>query len=227
LKPFSLRCGRLARTLVPLCSFALAGSEVYAGENSVDGGATKLEDSTFYARGRLDFGLESAYTFLGVANPFFAMAGSYNKNPIDYKLSTQILSLRYQPADPSGPSFLRGSWEISGLLLGSVILEGPESYFAGLGAGLRYYFVQRHARLAPFVEVRGAAGFTDSRGYHYAQQQDFTFCYMLGAGLRYDLNRRLSLTATVIDQHLSNAYLTRPNYGFDSVGFSLGVVIRY
>ena len=64
-----------------------------------------------------------------------------------------------------------------------------------MGGGLRYYFVQPRARLAPFLEVRGAAGFTDSRGYHYAQQQDFTFSYMLGAGFRYDFNRRLSVTA--------------------------------
>jgi Lipid A 3-O-deacylase (PagL) len=162
-----------------------------------------------------------------IPNPFFAMAGAYNKNRLDYELNTEIFSLRYQLTNPAGPWFLRGNWEISALLLGSVIIDGPESYFAGLGAGLRYYFVQPRARLVPFIEVRGGAGFTDSRGYRDAQQQDFTFCYMLGAGLRYDLNRYLSLTASAIDQHLSNSYITSPNYGFDSSGFSLGALIRF
>jgi Lipid A 3-O-deacylase (PagL) len=207
------------------CLLASARSESCAGEISTDD--SRWQEQLIYTRGRLELGLESAYVFIIVPNPFFGLAGSYNKSPIHYKLSTQVLSLRYHLTNPSGPSFLRGNWEISGLAVGSVIVDGAESYFAGLGAGLRYYFVQPGARLVPFVEVRGAAGFTDSRGYHYAQQQDFTFSYMLGAGLRYDLNRRVSLTAAAIDQHLSNAYITRPNYGFDSVGLSLGALLRF
>jgi hypothetical protein len=226
LKPNSILPRRFITLIVPLCFFAAAQAEAYAGA-IFSNEAAQTPDASFYARGRWEFGLESTYSFTVIPNPFFAIAGLYNKNSLDYKLATQILSLRYQLTNPSGWSFLRGNWEISGLAIGSTIVEGPESYFAGLGAGLRYYFVQPRARLVPFLEVRGGAGFTDSRGYHDAQQQDFTFSYMLGAGFRYDLNRRLSLTASAIDQHLSNAYITSPNYGFDSLGFSFGAVIRF
>jgi hypothetical protein len=212
--------------IAPLWLFAVPQTESYAGAISSNE-AAQSPDAPLYARGRSEFGLESTYSFAVIPNPFFAIAGLYNKNSLDYKLATQILSLRYQLTNPGGWSFLRGNWEISGLVMGTAIVEGPESYFAGLGGGLRYYFVQPRARLAPFLEVRGAAGFTDSRGYHDAQQQDFTFSYILGAGFRYDVNRRLSVTASAIDQHLSNAYITRPNYGFDSLGFSLGALIRF
>jgi hypothetical protein len=224
LKPLS-RVRRIAVALATsFCLLAISGAESHAGPTTDDHGTNQSAAAT-YERGRLELGLESMYTFVIIPNPFFGMAGLYNTSPIDYKLSTQLLSLRYQLTSPSGPSFLRGNWEISGILIGSVIFEGAESYFVGLGGGLRYYFVQPRARLAPFLEARGAAGFTDSRGYKYAQQQDFTFCYILGAGLRYDLNQRLSLTVSAIDQHLSNAYLTRPNYGFDSVGVSTSAIL--
>jgi hypothetical protein len=227
LKPLSPSPGLLAVLKLSLCLLAFAITDNHAGVAPDDRDAHGQPGAAIYQRGRSELGFESIYTFAIVPNPFFAMAGLNNKSPIDYKLSTQVLSLRYQLTNPSGPSFLRGNWEISGLLIGSAIVEGPESYFIGLGGGLRYYFVQPHARLAPFIEVRGAAGFTDSSGTKYAQQQDFTFCYMLGAGLRYDWNQRLSLTASAVDQHLSNAYITSPNYGFDSVGVSLGALIRF
>jgi hypothetical protein len=227
LKPLGPSRGSLAALKISVCLLAITMTDSHAGFAIDDHNEPDQPSAAIYQRGRLELGLESIYTFTVIPNPFFALAGLNNKSPIDYKLSTQALSLRYQLTDPSGPFFLRGNWEISGILIGSVIVQGPESYFVGLGGGLRYYFVQPHARLAPFLEVRGAAGFTDSRGSKYAQQQDFTFCYMLGAGLRYDLNQRLSLTASAVDQHLSNAYLTSPNYGFDSVGFSLGALFRF
>jgi hypothetical protein len=227
LKPLGPRHGIVAVLTILFCSLVPSRMESYANELTRGRRESSQTSAPIYKHGRLELGLESMYVFKVVPNPFFGMAGSYNKSPIDYRLATQVLSLRYQLTDPSGPSFLRGNWEISGILIGSAIVEGPESYYVGLGGGLRYYFVQPRARLAPFLEVRGTAGFTDSQGYKYAQQQDFTFCYMLGAGLRYDLNERLSLTAAAVDQHLSNAYITRPNYGFDGVGFSLGTVFRF
>jgi hypothetical protein len=182
---------------------------------------------SIYEKGRWEFSLESAYTFQTIPNPFFALAGLNNKNPLHYRLATQILSARYQLTNPGGPLFLRGTLETSANLVGSVVVHGPESYFIGFALGFRYYFVQPGARLVPYLEVRGGPGQTDSRGFRHAQQQDFTFTYMLGAGLRYDANPHWSATLSVVDQHLSNAYLTNPNYGFDSVGVSVGLIRRF
>lgn len=61
------------------------------------------------------------------------------------------------------------------------------------------------------MEARGGGALTDWHGF-----------YFLGAGPRYDLKPRVSLTVAAIDQHLSKAYQTNPIYGFDSIGLSFG-----
>lgn len=176
---------------------------------------------------RFSLSLESAYLFQPIANPFFAIAGRYNKNPLDYYLATQIVSVRYRLTDTGGPGPLRGNLGISAGFLGSAIVRGPESFYAGYVMGLRYTFVPRNLALKPYVEVRGGVGWTDSQDFRYAQQQDLTFTYLLGVGVCYDLGPRLSVTLGALDQHISNAYLTRPNYGFDSVGVQFGVTHRF
>ena len=180
------------------------------------------------ARGRFELSLETAYCFVPVPNPFFGLAGLYNKNPLDYELVTEMVSARYQFTGTGGPGPLRGNMEISAGFLYSTILHGPETFYAGYHMGLRYNFVPKSwPRLSQFLEVRGCLGWTDSRGFRFAQQQDFTFTYMLGAGLRYRIDRHWSVTVGVLDQHISNAYLTQPNYGFDSVGVQVGVSLRF
>ena len=221
MKSNSILHRRFIALIAPLWLFAAAQTEAYAGATFSEE-AARSPDASFYARGKWEFGLESTYSFAVIPNPFFAIAGLYNKNSLDYKLATQILSLRYQLTNPSGWSFLRGNWEISGLVMATAIVEGPESYFAGLGGGLRYYLFNRVPgwRLSSKCVAQ-----QDSRipaGLCTLSSRISPFPTSLGAGFRYDVNRRLSITASAIDQHLSNAYITRPNYGFDSLGFSLG-----
>jgi hypothetical protein len=210
------------------CLFILlaTGFFVHAGEIEVNR-ATSRNPAEIYHRGQWEFGLESLYTFVVVPNPFFGMAGYYNKNPLQYSLATQLLSLRYQLTDPAGPLFLRGSLELNATVVGTTILRGPETYFIGFAVGWRYYFIQPGARLVPYVEARLGPGQTDAAGFRFAQQQDLTGVYLLGIGVRYDVSPRWSVTLSAVDQHLSNAYLTRPNYGFDSVGINLGVIARF
>ena len=160
-------------------------------------------------------------------NPFFGIAGRYEKNPLNYKLTTQIVSARYRLTDTAGPGPLRGNLEGSAGLLLSTILHGPESFYAAFEFGFRYTFVPRRFPVQPYVEVRGGLGWCDSRGFRFAQQQDFTFTYLLGAGLRYEFTPRWSGTLGVLDQHISNAYLTNPNHGFDTVGVQVGVARRF
>ncbi len=106
-------------------------------------------------------------------------------------------------------------------------MQGPESYFLGLALGLRYDFVQVKARLVPFIEMRSGPGATNSSGGDHAQQQDLIFTYLFSVGARYDINRRWSVSASAVDQHLSNAGLADHNYGVDSVGVSMGVFTRF
>lgn len=182
----------------------------------VDGGLT-----------RWSFAVESAYVFHPVANPFFAAAGRYNKNPLEYHVASQIAAARYDLTNVQGPGFLRGNLQGSAGLLYSAILQGPETFYAGALFGFRYNFVPRGSPWSPYVEVRGGIGWTDSRGFRFAQQQDLTFTYMFGAGVRYDLNSRCRISLGALDLHLSNAYLTQPNYGFDSMGLNVSTEIRF
>ncbi len=176
---------------------------------------------------RWSLGLETSYQFQPVPNPFFKVAGYSGKNPLNYHLVTQIVSVRYRVTDTAGPGPLRGNLEVSGGPIYSAILHGPESFFAGLAFNVRYTFVPRGWPVQPFLEVGGGPGWTDSRGFRYAQQQDFTFTYLLGAGLRYEVTPRWNVTLGALDQHISNAYLTNPNYGFDTVGVRLGAARRF
>lgn len=175
---------------------------------------------------RWSLNLETAYLFAPVPNPF-GIGGRYNANPLRYRLATQTVSVYYRLTETAGPGWLRGNLSISTGLLESTILHGPESFYAGYTLGLRYTFVPRNFPVQPYVDVRGGLGWTDSRGFRHAQQQDFTFTYQLTAGLRYELGPRWSVTLSALDQHISNAYLTHPNYGFDTVGVQLGVGRRF
>ncbi len=171
--------------------------------------------------------IESTYSFTTIPNPFFALAGQYNKNPLDYQLASQILAARYQLTEDGGPGLLRGNVQASGGLIYSAILRGPETFYAGALFGFRYNFSPRNSAWSPYLEVRGGIGWTDCRGFRYAQQQDLCFTYLLGLGLSRKLSPLLSISAGAIDQHISNAYLTNPNYGFDSVGFTASMEIHF
>jgi hypothetical protein len=189
------------------------------GLGTTDG---QLDDSHW------SFSLESAYTFNVIPNPWFAtFLDKYRKNYRNYNFLTEIVSARYSVTNPGGPLFLRGNLEMSGGLVRTIIVKGPESYFGGSVLGLRYNFIQPGAKLIPYAELRGGGGLSDSRGMSHSLQTDFTFTYFLGAGFRYDVNPRCSVTVGVLDQHLSNAWLASPDYGVDSLGVSAGVQVRY
>jgi hypothetical protein len=174
------------------------------------------------------FSLESAYTFNVIRNPWFAtFLGTYRKSDRNYNFVTEIVSARYAVTNPGGPLFLRGNLEMSGGLVRTLIVKGPESYFGGSILGLRYNFIQPGAKLIPYAELRAGGGWCDSRGVSQSLQTDFTFTYFIGVGLRYDVNSRCSVTAGVLDQHLSNAWLANPDYGVDSLGVSVGIQVRY
>lgn len=192
---------------------------------------TASDDRSPYRKGAWAMSLESAYMFQDIPAPLFLLAGHVYNNPITYQLATQILSVRYQFTDPAGPWLLRGTLEGSAAVVGSAIVRGPESYFVGFALGLRYYFIQPEARLVPYIELRGGPGQVDAQGdrdrNRRSQQEDLAFTYLLGLGVRYDADRHWSYTLSVVDQHLSNGYLATPNFGFDSLGVSLGVIRRF
>ncbi len=177
------------------------------------------------AGGRWSYDFESAYVFWDIQNPFFLLAGQRGanniKNPWHYHLNTYVFGGRYDLSHISGPGFLRGYWQSSIGVIGADILQGPEHYYAGLTGGLRYLFVPGDGTWSPYVEFRESVGATDASHVFYGQQSDLSFMYLFSLGMRYqpDPHRRFSLG--LVDQHMSDGYLTKFNYGFDSVGFNV------
>jgi len=182
-----------------------------------------------YQRGQWEFSLESAYTFRNVPNPFVSAVKGYirNPNPLHYSFLTQAIAARYRVTNPDGPWLFRGSLQVSATMIGTAIVEGPESHFFGVALGFRYDFVQPGARLVPFFEGRGGPGVIDSSGIKTGQYQDFIFTYLINVGLRYDFSPRCSVMISVMDQHFSNAGQTKEANGIDSLGVSIGALTRF
>jgi hypothetical protein len=85
----------------------------------------------------------------------------------------------------------------------------------------------------PFFEQRGGAGLINAKeplGVEFAQGQNLTFTYNLGVGARYNIDSKYSFSAGMNYMHISNAYLSQPqfdNYGINVYGPMFGVDVRF
>jgi Lipid A 3-O-deacylase (PagL) len=181
------------------------------------------------SRWTLDF--ESSYVFWDIQNPFWLLAGQRGvndmKNPWHYHLNSYLFGGRYDLTNIGGWGFLRGYWQASVGVIGADILQGPEHYYAGLIGGLRYLFVPGDGTWSPYVEFREGAGRTDASYLFYGQQDDLAFMYLFGFGVRYQPDPQWRVSLGIVDQHMSDAYRTKYDYGFDSVGFIVALEWRH
>jgi hypothetical protein len=175
--------------------------------------------------------LEASHVFDNIQNPWFLLAGirgaANHKNPFDYHLNSFVFGVRYDLTNIRGWGFLRGYLQDSVGVIYSDITQGPETYYAGLIGGLRYIFVPGDGTWSPYVEFREGVGATDASHLFYGQQDDISFMYLFGFGVRYQPDPQWRVSLGIVDQHMSDAYLTRVNYGFDSVGFIAAVEWRH
>jgi hypothetical protein len=188
-----------------------------------------------YYRNKLELSFDTGYLPFNtplILGPLIGDKFQRHANLPNYVIVPLMSSLRWQLYDIKGRSFWRGNTELS--LSGSynVIVHGPESYYASIGSGVRYNFVQPEWRIVPYSEMRIGLGFTDAaQPYQVAhnerpngQGQDFTFTFIFGSGVRYNFSPRYSMAAGIEYMHISNAYLSEPqyyNHGVNVVGPSL------
>jgi Lipid A 3-O-deacylase (PagL) len=211
-------------------AIVIASTQACAADDpsALDAAAGSDTNGGLSSRWSLDF--ESAYAFYDARNPWFLLVGQNGPinrpNPFDYHLNTYVFGARYDLTKVGGWSFLRGYWQSSFGATYSDILQGPEHYYAGIVGGLRYIFVPGDGTWSPYVELRGGVGATDASHVFYGQQADLAFTYLMGLGLRYQPNSRWRFSLGILDQHLSDLYLKRPDYGFDSAGFIVSVEWR-
>lgn len=124
-----------------------------------------------------------------------------------------------------GSSFIRGNFEWSADLMPIYYVWQPAPAKNAFGEGfnpvnLKWNFT-RSPRLIPFLELGGGVLFTNHAVPLNTSHVNFLTHATLG--FQFLNNNRRALTANVLYQHISNAGLTVPNPGINTVQFQLGV----
>lgn len=144
----------------------------------------------------------------------------HNGTPLNYVILPQMLSFR-SPAVFQG-NFAGGTLALRNRLSLAIepIIEGPESYFIGAtGSGvLEWWNMQRKVGL--FLASGGGVGWMDSKGYEVegAQGQDLNFTWHVMTGVRVMPREQMSISLSVLYQHISNRGQDDVNPGLDALG---------
>lgn len=169
----------------------------------------------FY-RNKLEFSFEVGWLPINIPLIFDVFLNSpYTTWPLKYTMVPMIASLRWHVTGIDGPWILRGNTDFTFSNSFTAIPEGAETHYEAFDFGIRRNFVPRNWRVTPYYEMRGGIGDINAQGPHgvlYAQGQDLTFTYMMGAGARYNFNSKYSLAGGLTYMHVSNAFLSQPKY---------------
>jgi len=186
-----------------------------------------------YYKNKLEFSFESGWHPVNIPWVYdFLVGDSYNMTPLKYTLVPVIASLRWHVNDIGGPWILRGNFDFTFSGAITLIPRGPETRYFVFIYGIRRNFVHRNWRIVPYFDQRGGVGTIDAKeplGVAFAQGQNLTFTYMMGAGARYNFNPRYSVSAGMNYMHISNGYLSEPkyvNYGINVYGPTFGIDVR-
>lgn len=159
-----------------------------------------------------------------VVGPFLHIKPTGNPRP---RTEFVQAGLRYgwMLSTPGRDGFLRGNFEFLLEGFGAGIYRGPGSFLAGADMMLRYNFVQRGARLIPYLHILGGGLYNDVYKTETQGLLDTPLEWYLGGdlGLRYRMTERLFLSLEVGYRHISNAGTGDRNLGLNSLGTTAGV----
>jgi lipid A 3-O-deacylase len=203
---------RLAR-LVCLCSAILVCSRARA-----DAGATLAVPYDPVQHWELDYESGVLWRFTGDATP------------LAYTVLPQILTVKSPLVGTIRP-FFGGDLVIRNRfsLLGEPITFGPEHHFIGGSAsGIMEWWDKRRTR-ALFFAAGGGIGWLDSKGHQIkgAQGEDFNLNWLAYTGVRLLSRKRMSASAGVYFQHISNRYMNPVNPGLNAIGPMLSIGWHY
>jgi hypothetical protein len=217
-----------------------AGKDDSPSQSSSPSSTTKVQNSkavgferSVYYKNKVEFSLDGGWLPINIPFVFDVFLGDgYNTTSLKYTLVPFIGSLRWQIDNVGGPWIFRGNWDLQCSGAVTWIPRGPETrYFAWI-LGVRRNFVPRRGKIAPYFDGRLGLGNIDAKeplGVLYAQGQDFTFTVNMGSGVRYNFNPRYSISAGLNWMHISNLYLSQPqfaNYGINVYGPMFGFNVR-
>jgi len=201
------------RPFVVALLLALGAPLLRAGEEVV---SARVPERSILDAPHFEIAAESAYMWGSLANPN------------SYEVAAAFLTARLRWGVIEHDSWLRGFNQVYLLAMAEPILRGPESFYFGISAGLRYNFVQPGWRLQPYISGGVGLGWLDSRAEIFgAQGQDFTFNILSAVGVSYRVNDRFKLSVGALYQHLSNAGQTDPNPSLNLFGPQVGVTFSF
>jgi hypothetical protein len=123
--------------------------------------------------------------------------------------------------DPVGPGPLRGRFEYAvDVVPVFLVVQSPKNaYGFGLNPfALKWNFVTRH-RVAPYIDIGGGTLFTNEQAPPGTSRVNFTTSGAIGAHF---LRSKYNLSAEVRFMHISNAGLSTPNPGINTLQFRIG-----
>ena len=150
--------------------------------------------------------------------------------PLAYTVLPQMLTVKSPLVGTIRP-FFGGDLVIRNRfsLLGEPIIAGPEHHFiGGAASGLMEWWDKRRTR-ALFFAAGGGIGWLDSKGHQIkgAQGEDFNLNWLAYTGVRLLSRKRMSASAGVYFQHISNRYMNPVNPGLNAVGPMLSIGWHY
>jgi lipid A 3-O-deacylase len=150
--------------------------------------------------------------------------------PLAYTVLPQILTVKSPLVGTIRP-FFGGDLVIRNRfsLLGEPIVVGPEHHFIGGSAsGILEWWDKRRTH-ALFFAAGGGVGWLDSKGHDIkgAQGEDFNLNWLAYPGVRLLFRNRMSASAGVYFQHVSNRYMNSVNPGLNAIGPMLSIGWHY
>lgn len=144
--------------------------------------------------------------------------------PLTYEILPQILSVKTPPIFLvpwlGGDLVMRSRFSC----LAEPIVRGPEHHYYGLtGSGILEWWDRARTR-SLFFSSGGGVGELDARGYDIAgaQGQEFNLTWFIYGGARFRLSNRITGSAGLYFQHLSNGHLDKVDPGLNALGPLLG-----
>lgn len=150
--------------------------------------------------------------------------------PLSYTVEPQILTVQ-SPLVGDARSFAGGELVIRNRfsLLVEPISMGPEHHFIGTTASGDMEWWDKTRTFSVFFAAGGGVGWLDSKGHQIkgAQGEDFNLTWLAYPGVRYLFKNRMSASAGVYFQHVSNRYLNHINPGLNAIGPMLSLGWHY
>jgi hypothetical protein len=122
---------------------------------------------------------------------------------------------------PHGPSFLRGRLEyaVDAVPVFLVVQKTNEGYGAGINPFAFKWALDKHGSVVPYLELGGGTLFTNTKVPEGTSRINFTTSGALGLHF---LRSKYNISTEVRFMHISNAGLSTPNPGINTIQFRIG-----